>query len=120
MLDFQLGANLLSLSFVTGIGTRYPRHPHHQLSEWDGVPEPIPGVPVFGPSNEFPNHWLYSPPIEKAYPTFYGTEKVPPYRGYPRGRHYLDQYGIVNCGEFGVPDMTVLSGVLAYLSHNTA
>ena len=47
--DYQLGANPLSRSFITGIGARPPVHP--ELRDWlynkQGVPAP--GIPVFGP-----------------------------------------------------------------------
>ncbi len=47
--DYQLGANPLSRSFITGIGSRPPIHP--ELRAWlynkEGVPAP--GIPVFGP-----------------------------------------------------------------------
>jgi hypothetical protein len=53
-LDTQLGANPLSISFVTGLGTRYPRDPLQGQSIFDGVAEPIPGIPVFGTSGGMP------------------------------------------------------------------
>jgi endoglucanase len=47
--DYQLGANPLSRSFITGVGARPPLHP--ELRGWlyaaDG--HPAPGIPVFGP-----------------------------------------------------------------------
>ncbi len=47
--DYQLGANPLSRSFITGVGSRSPEHP--ELRNWlystNGVPAP--GIPVFGP-----------------------------------------------------------------------
>ena len=44
----QLGANPLSLSFVTGVGDRYPMRPLQGQSIHDDVLEPIPGFPLFG------------------------------------------------------------------------
>jgi endoglucanase len=47
--DYQLGANPLSRTFITGVGARPPLHP--ELRPWlyaaDG--RPAPGIPVFGP-----------------------------------------------------------------------
>ncbi|NYE63756.1 endoglucanase [Duganella sp. 1224] len=48
-LDYVLGRNALELSFVTGYGTRAPRHPHHRPSEADGIEAPVPGWLVGGP-----------------------------------------------------------------------
>lgn len=49
--DYQLGANPLSRSFVTGIGARPPEHP--EIRGWlykDNVPAP--GISVFGPGGD--------------------------------------------------------------------
>jgi endoglucanase len=48
-LHYVLGANGLRHSFVTGIGTRSTRHPHHRPSESDGVAAPVPGLMSGGP-----------------------------------------------------------------------
>lgn len=50
MMDYLVGCNPLGQSFVTGFGDYPPLHPHHRLSEADGVPEPIPGFLVGGPN----------------------------------------------------------------------
>jgi endoglucanase len=50
-LDYLLGRNGPGISFVTGFGTRSPRHPHHRPSEADGIPEPVPGFLVGGPNS---------------------------------------------------------------------
>ena len=46
--DAQLGVNPLSLSFITGVGARYPMNPLDMESEHDGIEEPVPGLPLFG------------------------------------------------------------------------
>ncbi len=48
-LHYVLGANAHGLSFVTGVGSRYPLHPHHRPSAADAIPEPVPGLLVGGP-----------------------------------------------------------------------
>ncbi len=48
-LDYLLGRNPLGMSFVTGVGLRYPRAIHHRPSAADGVDEPVPGFLVGGP-----------------------------------------------------------------------
>jgi endoglucanase len=49
-LDYVLGRNGPGMSFVTGVGTRSPLHPHHRPSEADGIAAPFPGMLVGGPN----------------------------------------------------------------------
>lgn len=48
--DYLLGRNATGYCFVTGFGTYSPKHPHHRLSESDGIEEPLPGFLVGGPN----------------------------------------------------------------------
>jgi endoglucanase len=48
-LHYVLGRNPLSKSYVTGIGTNYPRHPHHRLIIASGTM--VEGLLVGGPNN---------------------------------------------------------------------
>jgi len=48
-MHYVFGSNALSMSFVTGVGKRYPHHPHHRPSESDGIVEPVPGLMAGGP-----------------------------------------------------------------------
>jgi endoglucanase len=50
-LHYVLGVNALGYSFITGIGPRSARHPHHRPSEADGVADPVPGLVVGGPNS---------------------------------------------------------------------
>lgn len=50
MLDYLLGRNATGYSFVTGFGSRTPLHPHHRISNGDGVTAPVPGLVVAGPN----------------------------------------------------------------------
>lgn len=49
-LDYLLGRNATGYCFVTGSGRQAPQHPHHRLSEADGVAAPVPGLLVGGPN----------------------------------------------------------------------
>jgi endoglucanase len=49
-LDYLLGRNGTTYSFVTGHGGRTPMRPHHRQSEADGIPDPVPGLLVGGPN----------------------------------------------------------------------
>ena len=48
-LDYLLGANALSYSYVTGFGTLSPEHPHHRPSQAAG--KAMPGMLVGGPNS---------------------------------------------------------------------
>ncbi len=47
--DYQLGANPLSRSFITGLGARPPEHPEVRAWLYDPRGAPCPDIPVFGP-----------------------------------------------------------------------
>ncbi|GBD87466.1 endoglucanase D precursor [bacterium BMS3Abin03] len=47
--DYLLGRNPWGISFITGIGTAYPLHPHHQIAYFNNGR--IPGAVVGGPAN---------------------------------------------------------------------
>lgn len=48
--DFMLGANPMGLSFTTGLGMAYPIDIQHEVSEHDGIMDPVPGITVYGPT----------------------------------------------------------------------
>ena len=48
--DYLLGRNATGYCFVTGFGDKSPMHPHHRLSEADGIVAPFPGMLVGGPN----------------------------------------------------------------------
>jgi len=49
-LDYLLGRNATGYCFVTGIGSRSTRHPHHRPSVADGIDDPVPGLLAGGPN----------------------------------------------------------------------
>ncbi len=49
-IHYLLGRNATGYSFITGIGTKYPMHPHHRPSEADGLADPVPGLLAGGPN----------------------------------------------------------------------
>jgi endoglucanase len=67
-LDYILGRNATGYSFITGIGSKTPMHPHHRQSEADGITEPVPGMLVGGPNIAMQDKCEYpSKEIETAY-----------------------------------------------------
>ena len=67
--DYLLGRNATGYCFVTGFGTKSPMHPHHRISEADGIVEPFPGMLVGGPN---PGQQDKGPNL--AYPSNYPDE----------------------------------------------
>ncbi len=49
-LDYLLGRNATGYCFITGVGSHSPLHPHHRISEADGIIAPVPGWLVGGPN----------------------------------------------------------------------
>lgn len=67
-LDYILGRNATGYSFITGIGSRPPMHPHHRPSEADGITDPVPGLMVGGPNLGMQDHCSYPfKEVETAY-----------------------------------------------------
>ncbi len=48
--DYLLGRNATGYCFVSGFGTKYPKHIHDRRSEADGIEEPLPGYLCGGPN----------------------------------------------------------------------
>ena len=48
--DYLLGRNATGYCYVTGFGDKSPMHPHHRISESDGIQAPFPGMLVGGPN----------------------------------------------------------------------
>lgn len=61
-LHYILGANAHNLSFVTGVGSKSPLHPHHRPSIADGVTAPVPGLLAGGP-----NQYLNDPELRARF-----------------------------------------------------
>jgi hypothetical protein len=106
----QLGANPQALCYISGFGARSPRWPLSKLSQYDGAPEPLRGIPVLGP------HWhvpamspqmqavnaAYDPPSEPDGRQPHGDTE---YRAaYPALRRYTDSDYLPQMSEPTVAD----------------
>jgi endoglucanase len=49
-LHYVMGRNALNHSYVSGVGSRYPRHIHHATFDTDGLDEIYPGLIAGGPN----------------------------------------------------------------------
>lgn len=58
-MDYMLGCNATGYCYVTGFGQKPPMHPHHRLSESDGIEDPLPGFLVGGPNPGQQDHCVY-------------------------------------------------------------
>lgn len=48
--DYMLGANPMGMSWTTGLGQVYPVNIQSGTGQADGIPDPIPGITVYGPT----------------------------------------------------------------------
>lgn len=48
--DYVLGRNATGYCYITGFGSKSPMHPHHRISEADGIDAPFPGLVAGGPN----------------------------------------------------------------------
>lgn len=85
-LNYITGCNAHNLSFITGVGTLYPMHPHHRPSEADGIAEPIPGLIVGGP-----NQYLNDPVLQQHF-----NQNTPP------ALCYIDDVGSYASNEIAI------------------
>jgi len=66
--NYVLGTNAHNISFVTGVGKRYPLYIHHRPSAADNITEPVPGYIAGGP-----NQYLGDPILQSNF-----TSSTPP------------------------------------------
>ncbi len=117
-LDTQLGANPLSMSFITGLGYRSPKDPLHLPSMYDGVKRPIPGLPVFGPTAHLPNNQPYYIAAQhdlNSYPQ--SRDTLDPY---PILRRYIDANQLVPMSEFTIVEMAACAATLNIIAEKSA
>ncbi len=78
-INYILGVNTLSKSFVTTIGTDYPRNPHHRILQSTSVL--VPGLLVGGPNSNAE---------DGQYPQSLGA------------RGYVDKIEAFSCNEYAI------------------
>lgn len=117
-LDIPLGNNPLSMTFITGLGSQSPRYPLHWSTIPGKYPEPVPGVPVFGPAASLvmnrPSSFAIQDPANR-YPA--GFKKSDPY---PVLRRYTDAREAVEMSEFTVQEIAVTMATFAFFSTSSA
>jgi hypothetical protein len=111
-LDVQLGNNPQNMTYITGVGSKYPMDPLHHPSRHDGTPEPVPGIPIYGPSAHLAMSNPYDIGVQSTanlYPA--GAVDSDPY---PALRRFYGISSNVGMSEFNVIDMAITSSVLAF------
>jgi hypothetical protein len=107
-LDYQLGANPSGRSWVTGLGETAVRQPLHNPSMGDGIAEPVPGIPVYGPSHEIESSGL----LGSALGAF-----RPPAGQWPPAERFVDVGYVPIYNEFTVAEsMAPTIFVMGYLA----
>lgn len=112
-LDPALGANPLSQSFMTGVGSKLVKEPISNLSEYDGIVEPVPGYTIFGPGHGMTYKGFYKAVIDYSYPSF-RTNNDPNLRSYPAGRKYVDSQNTTYFGEYSINTLAATAAVYGY------
>jgi len=103
----QLGVNPQGLSYITGIGTRSPRHPLSKLSQYDENVEPLAGIPVNGPHFRLPMYWSSTRAAMEAL--------LPGGDAYPALRRYSDSELIPPMSEPTIAEVAVTAIAFAML-----
>jgi hypothetical protein len=118
--DWPLGANPLCTTYITGIGSKYPMHPHNKICHYDGVDEPIPGYNIYGLAESLKYKNVYAPIMDHAYPRYRSDIGEPDWPFYPVARKYVDTWESVAHGEFVIDDLARTAMVFAYFSSTNA
>jgi hypothetical protein len=108
----QLGANPQSVSYITGIGSRSPRHPLSMLSKFDKQRSPLNGIPVNGPHYHLPALWPSTRTVNDTYLPPIGEEVSAGQTSYPALRRYVDSFLLPPMSEPTVAEYAVT--VVAY------
>ncbi|MBC8206941.1 MAG: glycoside hydrolase family 9 protein [Kiritimatiellales bacterium] len=115
-LDWSLGANPLSTTYITGIGDKYPMHPHNKFDHGDGIDEPIPGYNIYGLAEDIVDRDYYSQILDHSCPVYRDDWAAPGEPVYPVARKYVDTWESVLHGEFVIDDLARTAMVFAYFS----
>ncbi len=113
-IDWPLGANPLSQTYITGIGSKYPMQPHNKIDHYDGIVEPIPGYNIYGLAWELEYNDYYKAIIDDSYPPYQYSQTNS--LQYPLVRKHVDVWESVKHGEFVVDDLARTAMVLGYFS----
>lgn len=117
-LDTQLGANPLSKSFITGVGSNPVKYPMSNISDNDGVEEPVPGYLVMGPSMGLSyNGSYYDRILDYTYPPFRASSTL---ASYPVARKYVDSNKTTMFSEYSINSLAPLAAVYGYFSNNSS
>jgi len=104
--DYIFGRNATGYSFVSGYGTRYPRHFHHRLLWADSIAEPFPGFIAGGPNGYMQDKWG----VEAAGAAYPDTHQA---------RAYLDHEASFASNEVCINWNAPLVFVLEYLNRKS-
>jgi hypothetical protein len=116
-LNSQLGANPQDMSYITGVGSRYPMDPLHNQSRFDTIKEPIPGLSLYGPNS----HLSFANPYDAvAQGTSYlypdGSQEDKPY---PILRRFYDNHENVAMAEFDIDNLGYTAMVYGFFKSAT-
>lgn len=110
----QLGGNPQGLSYITGNGSRSPKHPLSKLSQYGLTGEALAGIPVNGPHYNLPGIWPSTRAVNQAYwPATGGDSLLPPY---PALRRYTDSEYLPPMSEPTIAEVALTGVAMSLLS----
>lgn len=105
-INYLLGMNINSISYVVGVGSRYPKNIHHASFDNDGIDQNFPGMIPGGPNRNVENS---GPLFDKAL-----YKKCPP--GTPGAKCYIDDVGSFSSNENCITYTAPILSVIAYFT----
>lgn len=111
-LDYMVGGNATSYSFVTGVGTKSPLNVHHAVTEFDGVDAPFPGLVANGPNKKLNDNALK----EAFDPDGDGVANVPPALCYV---DHINSYAANEPTIYASSPLVFLAGILSEVDDST-
>lgn len=100
-LNYILGLNITSMSFVAGVGTNYPKNIHHASFDNDGIDCCFPGIMAGGPNRSIQADKILSKEYKK---------------GTPGAKCYIDHKGSYSSNENCITYSAPLVPVAAFFS----
>ncbi|MCX7005224.1 MAG: glycoside hydrolase family 9 protein [bacterium] len=115
-MDAQLGANALAYPYFTGVGTYRIQRPVNNISEHDGIADPVPGLVINGPAPVFDYFYrldaarqpdTYSYPQARCY---YDVEEIGTAEAGIGGQGYF-LWAVAGLAQPGLPEPGILGAI---------
>ncbi len=89
-------------------------HPISNLSDYDGVVDPVPGYQVYGTVYGMAYQGFYKSIIDYSYPPYRASTTRPDLLTYPAVRRYIDNNNVTPYGDYTVNSLAATAAVYGY------